>query len=127
MNGAFNLKKNNKWILLIIIFFLFKIYIEPINFKKHNASSKSYGAFIKKDFSDRALFLLLNKNKPDLGYMHRFNPLVISLLSVFSSVILASFHIIYYKSFQIDLRDKIRKIYIWIYNGGKYKGENFFS
>ncbi len=127
MNGAFNLKKNNKWILLIIIFFIFKIYIEPINFKKHNSSAKSYGAFIKKDLGDRALFLLLNKNKPDLGYTHRFSPFVISLLSVFSLVIFASFHIMYYKSFQIDLRDKIRKIYIWIYNGGKYKGENLFS
>ena len=127
MNGAFNLKKNNKWILLIIIFFLFKIYVEPISFKKHNESSKSNGAFIKKDLGDRALFLLLNKNKPDLGFMHRFNPFVVSLLSVFSLATFTYFQIIYYKSFQIDLRDKIRKIYIWIYNGGKYKGDSLFS
>lgn len=127
MNGAFNLKKNDKWILLIIIFFLFKTYIEPINFKKLNTSGKSYGAFIKKDLGDRALFLLLNKNKPDLGYANRFNPFVISLLSVFSSVIFTCLYIIYYKSFQIDLRDKIRKIYILIYNGGKYKGVDLFS
>lgn len=127
MNGAFNLKKNNKWILLIIMFFLFKIYVEPISFKEHNASPKSNGAFIKKDLGDRALFLLLNKNKPDLGFVHRFNPFVVSLLSVFSLVTFTYFQIIYYKSFQIDLRDKIRKIYIWIYNGGKYKGDSLFS